>query len=337
LTKNIAFQISGLEMGRYAHPTICSCSGKRRQIAFLKTGGDILTGDIVATANPGIYIGDITLPEYESSNHDDVPITNIRHIPTSVSVRGLSSMRFLNGNSKLLVQLSGSSFLVDVTRTGTNPDRIGMYNTTLVSFGTTAHELARSSPTSRYIAFVDFMNVYVVEAKNLHHEGQGVWSKPGNATKGLARVSLDGGHDIRWDAKGDTLFWFLGPYLHSLEVSKLSQCNKEIERDDVRFGVDCVKGILGVQKIKVSYATDISRLRQHAQARFAGLSGDEMNADVLVITNATLLTMDSGSNQSRDTLSDAVLLVRGGLIEEIGSMKEMNIPLGSTVIDAQGG
>lgn len=71
-----------------------------------------------------------------------------------------------------------------------------------VSFGGDAFDQAG------YIAFVDFMNVFVIDIP--HAGDSSLWSKPGNAPKGVARVSLDGGHDVQWGAKGKTLFWLLG-------------------------------------------------------------------------------------------------------------------------------
>jgi len=41
-----------------------------------------------------------------------------------------------------------------------------------------------------------------------------VWSKPANATKGLVRLSLDGGHDVSWSRDGKKVFWFLGDNSH---------------------------------------------------------------------------------------------------------------------------
>ncbi len=62
LSKGVSYDISGLEMGRYIYPAVCACSGTKRTVAFIKTGGDLLSGHVVATANPGLYVGELTLP-----------------------------------------------------------------------------------------------------------------------------------------------------------------------------------------------------------------------------------------------------------------------------------
>ena len=57
------------------------------------------------------------------------------------------------------------------------------------------------------VAFTERYHVYVVSKSS---PDVPVWSKPGNATRGVARLSLDGGHDIAWSRDGKKLFWFLG-------------------------------------------------------------------------------------------------------------------------------
>lgn len=127
-----------------------------------------------------------------------------------------------------------------------------------------------------------------------------------------------------------------GPYLHSLEVSKLSKCSSEIDSDNTRFGIDCIKDLLDVQEIDVSYATDIARLSRDAfdEARAHGL--DTQNADVYAITNATLLTMEQGE-LPHDLVNDATIVVRRGIIERVGHSSNVAIPAGATLLNARGG
>lgn len=82
----------------------------------------------------------------------------------------------------------------------------------------------------------------------------------------------------------------------------------------------------------------MSRLKQEAAANVQGADdAARANADFLVFTNATLLTMES-DNLHEDVLRDATLVTRGGEIEAIvGSADDVVIPYGATVIDAQGG
>jgi hypothetical protein len=62
------------------------------------------------------------------------------------------------------------------------------------------------------VAFVDSFHVHLAHGDSLK-EDEPVWTKVGNATKGLARLSVDGGHDVTWSRDGKKVFWFLG--IHS--------------------------------------------------------------------------------------------------------------------------
>lgn len=59
----------------------------------------------------------------------------------------------------------------------------------------------------------------------------------------------------------------VGPYLHSLEVSRLSKCSSEIQRDGQTFGIDCVRNQLEFQQIVVMYPTAIQQLKTEAALR----------------------------------------------------------------------
>lgn len=197
-----AIELSGLPLGRYTLPALCSCVGRNRQIAFVRSGGDLLTGNVVATAAPGLYIGDITLPDFNENTVETISIENVRMVRPLFPADG--SLKFLEGNKKLLVNQYSRSYIIDLAN-GT--DAYGNYEQTTVATGLMAAEVVVPSKLDK-IAFVDFFNVFVVDAKSTN--GLPVWSKPGNATKGLARISLDGGHHVQWNGEGTRIFWLLG-------------------------------------------------------------------------------------------------------------------------------
>ncbi|KAH8119769.1 hypothetical protein DFH11DRAFT_6289 [Phellopilus nigrolimitatus] len=331
LSTGAAYELSDLPLGRYINPILCSCTGNNRQIAFIKAAGDYLTGNIVATADPGLYIGEITLPDSLTGSGSSVPIRNVRHLRSQISSgEDRTTLKFLDGNKKLLVHQSGRAFVIDLEG---GPSTSGDYNHTTIANGLMAAEVTTTVQQDK-IAFVDAYNVFVVRKNDIDNEP--IWSKPGSATKGIARVSLDGGHHVQWDASGKRLFWLLGPYLHSLEVPRLSKCQSEIEADGVRFGIDCIKDLLDVQEVEVSYPTDIARLSRDAYAEARARAADTQNADVYAITNATALTMVSGA-LSYDFVRDATLVIRGGIIENVGPASSVAIPHGATVLNADGG
>lgn len=212
----IAHEIDGLPLGRYFSPVLCECDGPRRQIAFVKSGGDTLTGDVVATAGAGLYIGDIILPFKYSRRPARLLVRNIRYVPSEIDPDDRVNMRFLEANKKLLVQQSSRSFVIDL---GAGPNELGKYPHETLATGKMSTEIAvspRAGGKGNYradaVAFVDFFHVYFAPGDAIRDEEE-VWSKPLNATKGLVRLSLDGGHDVSWSADGKKVFWFLGANL----------------------------------------------------------------------------------------------------------------------------
>jgi hypothetical protein len=213
LTSGQAYEVGGLPLGRYHSSVVCECSGTERKIAFVKTSGDWLTGDVVATSGAGLYIGDISLPTSWSEVSGSILIRNTHFIPSEIDTSDLLNIRFVDANKKLLVQQSNKAFMIDF---GARPNEFGKYPHHALASGRMSVELA-ISPTSRssetmvaeWIAFVDFYHVYLTLGSNIGNN-EAVWSKPANATKGLARLSLDGGHDIAWSRDGKKIFWLLG-------------------------------------------------------------------------------------------------------------------------------
>lgn len=130
-----------------------------------------------------------------------------------------------------------------------------------------------------------------------------------------------------------------GPYLHSLEVSKLRNCRKSIQSDASTFGIDCVKTLLNVQEIAATYETETSRIKNAALRDLDQTADPEElnNADWLVIANATVVSMITGHEQ-HDVLRRRTLIVRNGVIvSSIHRADLSTLPRGAKVIDAEGG
>lgn len=124
--------------------------------------------------------------------------------------------------------------------------------------------------------------------------------------------------------------------MHSLEVSKLDQCSSAIKKDHSTFGISCVKNLLEFQTIDIEHSTDIARLKKDAEAEHDHKEWRKGNADVVIIFNATLLTMETG-NELADLIPDGLLVIRGGVIDHVGRIGGFVAPTGATVIDAAGG
>ncbi|KAH9915780.1 uncharacterized protein BXZ73DRAFT_92563 [Epithele typhae] len=328
LTSGTAYALTGLPLGRYYSPILCGCAGSKRRIAFIKTSGDHLTGSVVALAGEGLYLGEVTLP---SDGSKSVAIENVHFVPSEIDTDDTYHLQlsFVNKNKKLLVQSSQRSFTIDL--------KDGFKHTTLAT-GLMSTELAVPPPSSSKItgvAIVDFFHIYYAPSVKAD---DAVWSKPASATKGLMRVSLDGGHSITWSGDGSKLFWFLGPWLHHVDVTKLSACSHFAKKDQINLGIECTKQFAEYQEVVVEYPSDIKRLKAEATAHAAAKYGEAgvANADFFVFSNATLVTMDTGK-LTADILHDAVLVTHGGVIEAIAGVHDFVIPYGATVVDVQGG
>lgn len=209
VTSGDAYELAGLPLGRYYSPILCSCSGSHRKIAFVKTAGDYLSGDIVATAGAGLYVGDITLPSALSLSKQ-LEVKNVKFVSAAPATDSpaQTKLRFLEKSAKILVQQTNYAFIIDLAA---GPDKFGEYKTETLASGESSTELAVvPSKKTANVAFVDFMQVYF--APNVRKD-EVVWSKPGKATKKLARLSLDGGHDVVFSGDGKKLFWLLGTLL----------------------------------------------------------------------------------------------------------------------------
>lgn len=220
LDKHTAYPVTGLPLGRYLVPTVSSFGKSKRNLAFVKTGGDLLSGNVVATAKPGLYIGTIDL---KPNKGKEVQVTDLKFVPSEISTGDVIRLEFVE-DSKLLAQQSSLAFIIDLAGT---PDDVGKPPHSTLATGRMSSELLVSTTKAKTsifdwstkkadagyvadnVAFIDFMHVYVASGASIA-DGESVWSRPGNATKGLARLSLDGGHDLAWSGDGRKLFWLLG-------------------------------------------------------------------------------------------------------------------------------
>ncbi|KAF9265845.1 hypothetical protein L218DRAFT_121543 [Marasmius fiardii PR-910] len=347
LSSGKAVEVSGLPLGRYRSPVLSPSQDSKRKFAFVKTGGDSLTGNIVATAKPGLYVGDIDLSGLDSGT---LTLNNLRFVPSDIGPSSTIQMQFIDAD-KLLVGQEQTATIIDLAG---QTDETGKPPHYPLAKGRTSIELRVSVKPKQLqlgdwfscakrgdilcqnvaddsgftvdnVAFVDFLNPYVAPGSSVGGEDDlGVWSKPGNSTEGLARVGVDGGHSLTWSGDGKKLFWFLGPFLHSLEVSKLSQCQSEIANDPETFGIACVKNLLAFQEVIFEHTTDVARLKK-----------DAGTTSKLVIQNATIVTMHTGDLDT-DLIRGGSLVVKDGVIQSVGQLKDSDLD-GAEVIQADGG
>ncbi|KAH8835051.1 hypothetical protein DL96DRAFT_1572673 [Flagelloscypha sp. PMI_526] len=300
--------ITGFLPGRYFSPIISPASkgSSSRRIAFLKTSGDIITGDIVATAQPGLWIGDLSV-DFEAPA-EELQIKNLTYYPSSIDPDDLKLKLSFIAPEKLLVQQASSVSIVDISS--------GKASSTELATGRMSSELSLSSEDTKLAAFVDFYQVYIAP----YPAEEPYWSKPAYATPGLTRVSKDGGHDIIWSGDGKRLIWTLGPFIHYVDTSDLKKCFSGKKHK-------CAAPKPHYFELKIPRTTDIERLKQEA--------GDD---HVLVLQNATVVTFDNGV-EGDDIIEHATIVVRDGVIQTIAAgetAKDLRVTSQATVLDLEG-
>lgn len=311
------FELTGMPwpLGRYHNPALCACG---RHVAFTRMPGEVGSGFIVATAHAGIYVASIDL----SNAHDGVVrVTDVTRVSDDAFDPGARKndplrLRFA-ASHVLLVQTRDKAFTIALDPA----DGPVPHAQTALANAKMSEQFAVSLAGAR-VAFVERMHVYVAPLQD------GAWAHPRSATRDLARVSAAGGHDIAFSGDGTRLFWLSGPELHTLDVRKLGACSAAIRADAATRGIACVQRLVERAQLVVDYDSDPARQRREA--------GEGENADVLVLTNATLVTMETGDLEG-DVVRNGVIVMRGGTIRQVGKAADVDMPPGARVIDVAGG
>ncbi|EEB94335.1 hypothetical protein MPER_06866 [Moniliophthora perniciosa FA553] len=96
-----AYEIVGVPLGRYRSPVFAA---SQKKLAFVKLANDYLSGNIVATANPGLYIADVDVSGLkESATSSKLNVTNLQFIPSDVDPSDRIQLRFIE-DTKLSVR-----------------------------------------------------------------------------------------------------------------------------------------------------------------------------------------------------------------------------------------
>lgn len=142
-----------------------------------------------------------------------------------------------------------------------------------------------------------------------------------------------------------------------MEVSKLAQCKDAAVKDQLDFGISCTRPLVNTSEVHATYETDVARLRREAKegttnrqalvsptentlvAQHTFVSPSSANSrqdrDVLVILNATILTMDPHAYVG--PIKEAAVAVRNGVFLYVGATSGLPAYSGAKVIDAHGG
>ncbi|KAF5379903.1 hypothetical protein D9757_007185 [Collybiopsis confluens] len=342
-----AYELAGIPLGRYFAPVASEeqigGGARRRKIAFVKSAGDLLTGNMLATARPGIYVGEIELPLGDNGVRD-ITVRDLQYIVNSdVNPSDLAlNIRFVCTRSgSACSSEAGAETKASIIVEGKMSNEIAV--------APKVQDNRRVQPA--YVAFMERQHVYIANGTDLHPQ-EPLWAKPGNSTQGLMRMTVNGGHDIAWSRNGKQLSWFFGkdpymhfsfsarsdfeagPVVHTLDVASLSKCFDAAQNDRETFGIACTKDLVQKQEIFLEHSTDISRLKSDAKVYQRDKSSNK--SPIVAIHNATILTMETG-HQSADLIERGVMLVQDGVISAVGSSQEIEIPPDAVTIDVLGG
>ena len=174
--------------GHYVEPAF---SRDGRQLAFRRTGGDDLRGEL-HERDRGIYV---------------VPAAG--GTPRLVTEQGIRP-RFARSGDRLFLAANeqGKAALISVNLAGAER-RVHLTSDNAVDFV--------PSPDERFVAVSERFNVYVAP---FPQTGQPVTIGPRTSEFPLTRVSREAGYYLHWSGDGQRLHWMLGPTLYTRDLNR---------------------------------------------------------------------------------------------------------------------
>ena len=174
----------------------------------------------------------------------------------------------------------------------------------------------RVSPDGRWLAFAERFDAHVVPFTPASKAIEVGPSTPGLPVR---NVSTDDGACLHFSGDGSTLYWSLGPELFERELEDAFAATEAADED--------------------SPADDGEGADDEAEEQQAGIDlGFEVDAyrpdDVIAITNARLITMAGEDNL--EIIRRGTVVVDGDRIAAVGPSRQVDVPVGATIIDASG-
>jgi Tol biopolymer transport system component/imidazolonepropionase-like amidohydrolase len=158
----------------------------------------------------------------------------------------------------------------------------------------------RVSPDGKYLAFAERFKVFVTP---LVKAGSKISISPTDKQFPVEQLSVRAGENISWSAKGDKLYWSLGPELYHANLDGVFDIQQDKEAD-----------------FKVKSGTDIG-FKQKMDAP----------KGMIALKGATIVTM-----QGDKVIENGVVLTDGKHIKAVGPASDVNIPANAKVIDVAG-
>ncbi|CAH9052301.1 Tol-Pal system protein TolB [Pseudoalteromonas holothuriae] len=158
----------------------------------------------------------------------------------------------------------------------------------------------RVSPDGKYLAFAERFKVFVTP---FVQTGKTISISPTDKQFPVEQLSQRAGENISWSAKGDKLYWSLGPELYHANLDGMFDIKQDKAAD-----------------FKVKSGTNIGFKQDMAEPE-----------GMIALTGATIVTM-----QGDKVIKNGVVLTDGKHIKAVGTAAEVAIPQGVEVVDVAG-
>ncbi|RDW56992.1 hypothetical protein BP6252_13945 [Coleophoma cylindrospora] len=319
-------RIEGIPRGRYISPII-----QKSKIAFVRTGKDYMLGDVEETANEGVWLGDIEMPN-PSATSKFAAVKNLRLLDGSPSGQDVK-LNFKTVDGKLHLLASSEKSILQYDAEGRNPILVAAGKTPVEIQVSSAVEttkslwqklnswLPRNVPNSNFVGFRDFQHVWLAPLEG--KSSLNLWSKPQGAhtLRGPLRLSTVGGHDITFSGDGTKVFWLSGPYLHHASTNELfQQCARAAPSS--RDAGKCVAPMVNILEITATYETDLGKLKKQSGGKS------------FVLLNSTIISMSADAPQ---VIQNGTLIFKDGVIVAVGEGNSTPISDDAEVLNLKGG
>lgn len=171
------------------------------------------------------------------------------------------------------------------------------------------------SPNGLYLAFAERFKVFVTP---MVERGQIIDIGPKAKNLPVKQLSVRAGEGINWNTQSNKIYWSLGADLYQADINNLFDITVET-KDVAETNTDKeteVKADLGPEVIKT----------------YLGFKkASDSPSGMIAFVGGKVITMEG-----EQIINNGVVLVKGNLIEAVGSSAEVNIPSDARIIDITG-
>lgn len=276
-----------LPKGRYSYPMF---SKDMKMIVYTRLPGDDLSGYQYGNGE-GVYIINV----YFDNNDDDIKFGDPKFIDNGK--RG----SFSKDSKTLFIEKGHYPLIVDEY----NIEKLSKIKTIAECLYCTDISI---SPDKKYVAFIEFRNLYLQPFEIISSErGMNVSSR-GKVSKNSPKtqvLSVTGSHRPTWSSDSKFIRWGWGSSFYIANIDFLNGCNHS----------NCLKDNINHFSLSVNLNTSVP------------------NDVKYYLFNSTIITM----NDNNDIINDGAIIVHNDRIIDIGHIDDIDKPDDSIDIDLNGG